>query len=70
MLFGAPPLPATYMSPSPVSSCCLQIKCFHKKQHSNNMELIFRVQFHTSFVKDHEMVFVKEELDEAHRGVC
>ena len=67
-MFGGPPLPATHTSP--VSCCCLQIKCFHKKQHSSSMELIFRVQFHTSFVKDHEMVFAKEELDEAHRGVC
>ena len=48
----------------------LQIKCFHKKQHSTTTELIFRVQFHTCFVKDFEMVFTKDELDEAHRGVC
>lgn len=47
----------------------LQIKCFHKKQHSTTTELIFRVQFHTCFVKDFEMVFTKDELDEAHRGV-
>lgn len=53
-----------------ITCLLLQIKCFHKKQHSNNMELIFRVQFHTSFVKDDEMVFAKDELDEAHRGVC
>ena len=46
----------------------LQLKCFHKKQ-TAGQEILFRVQFHTSAVVDHELVLNKEDLDAAYRGV-
>lgn len=46
----------------------LQLKCYHKKFRSPTRDVIFRVQFHTCAVHDLDIVFGKEDLDEAFRG--
>lgn len=48
----------------------LQLKCYHKKFRSPTRDVIFRVQFHTCAVHDLDVVFGKEDLDEAFRGNC
>lgn len=45
-----------------------QLKCYHKKFRSPTRDVIFRVQFHTCAVHDLDVVFGKEDLDEAFRG--
>lgn len=45
-----------------------QLKCYHKKFRSPTRDVIFRVQFHTCAVHDLDIVFGKEDLDEAFRG--
>uniref|UniRef100_A0A8C3Y0H8 Tensin 1 n=1 Tax=Catharus ustulatus TaxID=91951 RepID=A0A8C3Y0H8_CATUS len=45
----------------------LQLKCYHKKFRSPTRDVIFRVQFHTCAVHDLDVVFGKEDLDEAFR---
>lgn len=47
-----------------------QLKCYHKKFRSPTRDVIFRVQFHTCAVHDLDVVFGKEDLDEAFRGNC
>lgn len=51
-------------------NCLLQLKCYHKKFRSPTRDVIFRVQFHTCAVHDLDIVFGKEDLDEAFRGNC
>ena len=52
-----------------VGSCSFpQLKCYHKKFRSPTRDVIFRVQFHTCAVHDLDIVFGKEDLDEAFRG--
>ncbi|KAM6307206.1 tensin-1 isoform 3-T3 [Aegotheles albertisi] len=43
------------------------LKCYHKKFRSPTRDVIFRVQFHTCAVHDLDIVFGKEDLDEAFR---
>ncbi|KAM6258838.1 tensin-1 isoform 15-T18 [Spheniscus humboldti] len=43
------------------------LKCYHKKFRSPTRDVIFRVQFHTCAVHDLDVVFGKEDLDEAFR---
>lgn len=50
------------------SHSLLQLKCYHKKFRSPTRDVIFRVQFHTCAVHDLDVVFGKEDLDEAFRG--
>ncbi|XP_075789113.1 tensin-1 isoform X4 [Pelodiscus sinensis] len=43
------------------------LKCYHKKFRSPTRDVIFRVQFHTCAIHDLDIVFGKEDLDEAFR---
>ncbi|XP_064307394.1 tensin-1 isoform X12 [Phalacrocorax carbo] len=43
------------------------LKCYHKKFRSPTRDVIFRVQFHTCAVHDLDVVFGKQDLDEAFR---
>ncbi|KAM9010232.1 tensin-1 isoform 1-T1 [Ara ararauna] len=43
------------------------LKCYHKKFRSPTRDVIFCVQFHTCAVHDLDVVFGKEDLDEAFR---
>lgn len=52
-------------------SCPLfdQVKCYHKKFRSATRDVIFRLQFHTGAVQGYGLLFGKEELDSACKGV-
>ncbi|XP_074857551.1 tensin-1 isoform X4 [Carettochelys insculpta] len=43
------------------------LKCYHKKFRSPTRDVIFRVQFHTCAIHDLDIIFGKEDLDEAFR---
>ncbi|KAG8520876.1 Tensin-1 [Galemys pyrenaicus] len=45
------------------------LKCYHKKFRSPARDVIFRVQFHTCTIHDLGVVFGKEDLDEAFKGM-
>lgn len=62
------PCPALKLISMAHPHCPLQLKCYHKKFRSPTRDVIFHVQFHTCAVHDLDVVFGKEDLDEAFRG--
>uniref|UniRef100_A0A8C6NDZ0 Uncharacterized protein n=1 Tax=Melopsittacus undulatus TaxID=13146 RepID=A0A8C6NDZ0_MELUD len=62
-----PPCPALGLLLMAHPHCVPQLKCYHKKFRSPTRDVIFRVQFHTCAVHDLDVVFGKEDLDEAFR---
>ncbi|KAK3771196.1 hypothetical protein RRG08_053343 [Elysia crispata] len=45
------------------------IKCYHKKSRAGNREVMWQCQFHTCAISDNNIVFSKQELDDAVIGV-
>ncbi|KAH9523955.1 Tensin-1 [Bulinus truncatus] len=45
------------------------IKCYHKKTRSGQREVIWQCQFHTCAISDSNLVFSKQELDDAVLGI-
>ncbi|XP_071112259.1 tensin-3-like isoform X3 [Haliotis cracherodii] len=41
------------------------MKCYHKKTRTGQREMIWRCQFHTCAISDYNLVFTKQELDDA-----
>lgn len=46
------------------------MKCYHKKYRSATRDVIFRLQFHTGAIQGYNLVFGKEDLDNANKGTC
>lgn len=46
----------------------LQVKCYHRRSHSAEREVVFRVQFHTCTIHGAQLWFGKTELDVACTG--
>ena len=47
----------------------LQVKCYHKSDVTLEREAIFRLQFHTGAVQGYNLVFEKEDMETANKGL-
>lgn len=47
----------------------LQVKCYHKSDVTLEREVIFRLQFHTGAVQGYNLVFEKEDMETANKGL-
>ncbi|NWX72402.1 TENS3 protein, partial [Alca torda] len=48
----------------------IMLKCYHKRYWSATRDVIFRLQFHTGAIQGHDLVFGKEDLDNASKDDC
>lgn len=46
-----------------------QIKCYHKSDVTSEREVIFRLQFHTGAVQGYNLMFEKEDMETANKGI-
>lgn len=47
----------------------MQIKCYHKSDITSEREVIFRLQFHTGAVQGYNLMFEKEDMEIANKGI-
>ncbi|XP_051468833.1 tensin-3 isoform X3 [Apus apus] len=45
----------------------ITLKCYHKKYRSATRDVVFRLQFHTGAIQGHNLVFGKDDLDNANK---
>uniref|UniRef100_A0A3P8ZCU5 Tensin 3 n=1 Tax=Esox lucius TaxID=8010 RepID=A0A3P8ZCU5_ESOLU len=50
-------------------SALVQVVCYNKNPEAASREVIFRLQFHTGVIHGHPMLFPKQELDIANKGI-
>lgn len=52
-----------------LSPLFLQVKCYHKSDVTSEREVIFRLQFHTGAVQGYNLMFEKEDMETANKGI-